>query len=146
MKSLYESILDDEDVLIGRLKKDSKNPFRLLRIKRDEAKTTNDWKREAEKIMSKVQLPSDSSYFIGHNFIKIARSSRYLLEISFENDSIFSPEDACCMLIDYTKYSFAGRKWEQDDFEFIEWFIARYEFKYIKNTSTKAQNLYYLNK
>jgi hypothetical protein len=30
MKTLYESILDDEDVLIGNVKKDSKNPFVLL--------------------------------------------------------------------------------------------------------------------
>ena len=30
MKSLYESILDDEDVLIGNIKKDFKNPFVLL--------------------------------------------------------------------------------------------------------------------
>jgi hypothetical protein len=30
MKRLYESILDDEDVLVGDLKKDSKNPFVLL--------------------------------------------------------------------------------------------------------------------
>ena len=30
MKTLYESILDDEDVLVGNIKKDSKNPFILL--------------------------------------------------------------------------------------------------------------------
>ena len=30
MKTLYESILDDEDVLIGNVKKDTKNPFTLL--------------------------------------------------------------------------------------------------------------------
>lgn len=32
MKRLYESILDDEDVLIGNVKKDTKNPFTLLDI------------------------------------------------------------------------------------------------------------------
>ena len=31
MKSLYESILDDEDTLIGNAKDDAKNPFILLR-------------------------------------------------------------------------------------------------------------------
>ena len=30
MKTLYESILDDEDVLVKNIKKDSKNPFALL--------------------------------------------------------------------------------------------------------------------
>ena len=30
MKSLYESILDDEDVLVGGLKKDARNPFVVL--------------------------------------------------------------------------------------------------------------------
>jgi hypothetical protein len=33
-----------------------------------------------------------------------------------------------------------------NDFEFVKWFITRYEFKYIKNAPTKSQNLYYLNK
>ena len=32
MKTLYESILDDEDVLIGNVKKDTKNPFVLLNM------------------------------------------------------------------------------------------------------------------
>ena len=32
MKTLYESILDDEDVLISDVKKDTKNPFTLLDI------------------------------------------------------------------------------------------------------------------
>ena len=30
MKTLYESILDDEDVLVGDLKKDTNNPFTML--------------------------------------------------------------------------------------------------------------------
>lgn len=31
MKSLYESILDDEDVLVGNLKKDADNPYLLIK-------------------------------------------------------------------------------------------------------------------
>ena len=30
MKTLYESILDDEDVLISKTKKDAHNPFELM--------------------------------------------------------------------------------------------------------------------
>ena len=32
MKTLYESILDDDDILIGNIKKDTDNPFLLLSL------------------------------------------------------------------------------------------------------------------
>jgi hypothetical protein len=31
MKTLYESILDDEDILVGGLKKDANNPYLLIK-------------------------------------------------------------------------------------------------------------------
>jgi hypothetical protein len=39
MKTLYESILDDEDILIGNIKKDTDNPFLLLSLLSEEDKS-----------------------------------------------------------------------------------------------------------
>ena len=145
MKTLYESILDDEDVLISNVKKGLGNPFRILKIKYDESRTTNDWKRAAEKIMSEIQLPSGSGYFIGHNFMKISMESRHVLEISFRDDHPMFPKDACCLLFDLTKYSSAV-EFKPSQIKFVEGFIKAYDFKYMKAAPTKSQNLYYLNK
>ena len=41
MKTLYESILDDEDILVGDLKKDIKNPFITFVLLSE-----NDWNNE----------------------------------------------------------------------------------------------------
>lgn len=41
MKTLYESILDDEDVLVGNLKKDTNNPFATLALLGE-----NEWDNE----------------------------------------------------------------------------------------------------
>jgi hypothetical protein len=40
MKTLYESILDNEDVLIKDIKKHSNNPFRVLKYYYDEIDKT----------------------------------------------------------------------------------------------------------
>lgn len=52
MKTLYESILDDEDVLVGKLIKDSQNPFILI-YKLFEGE--NNWKDASFKYHSKVE-------------------------------------------------------------------------------------------
>ena len=143
MKKLYESILDNEEELMGDVKKDVKNPFYLLKIKYDEARTTNDWKRAAEKIMSETQLPTGSGYYIGHNFINISMESRAVLEISFRDDHPMFPKDACCLLFDWTKEATAA-KFNSNQIKFVEGFIKAYNFKYIKAAPTKSQNLYYL--
>jgi hypothetical protein len=145
MKTLYESILDDEDVLMSDIKKGAKNPFYLLKIKYDEARTINDWKRAAEKIMSEIQLPTGSGYYIGHNYINISMESRHVLEISFRDDHPMFPKDACCLLFDWTKEATAV-KFKSSQIKFVEGFIKAYNFKYIKAAPTRPQNLYYLNK
>ena len=54
MKSLYESILDDEDILIGGLKKDANNPFIQLKyILIENLKDAKDRTKEVEEIIKK---------------------------------------------------------------------------------------------
>ena len=50
MKTLYESILDDEDVLIDNTIKDAKNPFITLANLMDNGINLIDYKQEIEKI------------------------------------------------------------------------------------------------
>ena len=52
MKSLYESILDDEDILVSKSIKDSQNPFILL-YKLFEGE--NNWKDASFKYYTKVE-------------------------------------------------------------------------------------------
>ena len=49
MKTLYESILDDEDVLVGNLKKDANNPFATLALLGE-----NEWDNE-EKVLDVIK-------------------------------------------------------------------------------------------
>jgi len=53
MKSLYESILDDEDTLIGNAIKDSKNPFITLANLMSNEANLIDHKQEIEKLFDK---------------------------------------------------------------------------------------------
>ena len=54
MKTLYESILDDEDVLIGDVKKDIDNPFQVLALLGE-----NEWNNEniVLDIIKKLEFP-----------------------------------------------------------------------------------------
>jgi hypothetical protein len=60
MKSLYESILDDEDILIGNAKDDTKNPFILLRNLYDQY---GDWKKVPIKKLKQVVKIFEGDYF-----------------------------------------------------------------------------------
>ena len=54
MKTLYESILDDEDVLVGGLKKDANNPFIQLKyILIENLKDAKDRSKEIEELIKK---------------------------------------------------------------------------------------------
>ena len=87
MKTLYESILDDEESLIGNSIKDTQNPFRVLKIKYDELKNGyRAWERYAEEVMSKIPLPERMSYFIRKDFIRIDIKILQLLYLKFHLD------------------------------------------------------------
>lgn len=54
MKTLYESILDDEEVLVGDLKKDANNPFIQLKyILIENLKDAKDRSKEVEELIKK---------------------------------------------------------------------------------------------
>jgi hypothetical protein len=54
MKTLYESILDDEDALVGGLKKDANNPFIQLKyILIENLKDAKDRTKEVEELIKK---------------------------------------------------------------------------------------------
>ena len=54
MKSLYESILDDEDILVGDLKKDANNPFITLKYMLIEnLKDAKDRTKEVKELIKK---------------------------------------------------------------------------------------------
>jgi hypothetical protein len=81
MKSLYESILDDEDILVGDLKNHSNNPFRVLKYYYDDQETNKKWKIYADEIISKLKLPNGIGYKIMDGFITF--------ELSKTSDTIF---------------------------------------------------------
>ena len=54
MKTLYESILDDEDILIGNIKKDTDNPFLLLSLLSEEDKNNE---KIVLDIIKKLEFP-----------------------------------------------------------------------------------------
>ena len=149
MKTLYESILDDEESLIGNSIKDTQNPFRVLKIKYDELKNSyRAWERYAEEIMSKIPLPKDVSYFVGNDFISIdiKNTSTNLFEISFSCESSVTPKNACCLLVDNTLSISSRGKFGPNALKFIKNFIKKYDFKHIDRPADKFQGLYYLEK
>ena len=54
MKTLYESILDDEDVLIGSVKKDIDNPFQVLTLLGENERNNNEMILD---IIKKLEFP-----------------------------------------------------------------------------------------
>ena len=54
MKTLYESILDDDDILIGNIKKDTDNPFLVLSLLSEEDKNNE---KIVLDIIKKLEFP-----------------------------------------------------------------------------------------
>ena len=80
MKTLYESILDDEDILMNDMKDHSNNPFRVLKYYYDDPETKKQWKSYADEIISKLKLPSGISCRILDGFIsfKLSKLPQYV--------------------------------------------------------------------
>ena len=112
MKSLYESILDDEDVLIGELKDDVNNPLiELYSIYME----TNDLTSQIDKVEPIVrEVIGDiklSQYFIrirkDHISVYKKDVKRYgfnpsslLFIIRFQNDNYIEKRNAKCVMIE----------------------------------------------
>ena len=98
MKSLYESILDDEDVLVNNMRKDINNPFfhiaMLIANKIDYRPLEN----ELRKWLNKITMPFNGYWEITKDFIKftlddsnskkeLSRIDREILFISNDNNT-----------------------------------------------------------
>ena len=131
MKSLYESILDDEDVLIGQAK--NINPFRVLKHYYDDPETNKKWKTYADEIISNLKLPKGISYEITDGFItfKLSKTSDTIFDLVFKDESMqyAVKDEASCLLVDNTKSFFDGRKFGPNVRKWVEVFKNKYDFK-----------------
>ena len=94
MKSLYESILDDEDILVGNLKKDANNPFIPLKYMLIEnLEDQKDRTKEVEELIKKPIIdvvkkhPSlkFKKFWIGYNYYRFSNDLSYTLYFKDDN-------------------------------------------------------------
>ena len=95
MKTLYESILDDEDILVGGLKKDANNPFIQLKyILIENLNDAKDRSKEVEELIKKPIIdvvkkhPSlrGKKIWIGYNYYRFSNSLSYTLYFKDDKD------------------------------------------------------------
>ena len=136
MKTLYESILDDEDILIGNSIKDSQNPFRVLKYIYDDLRLHLDktwlskWYNAVDGVMKQVDLPSGVKYYAMMYSIKfISKRGNGLFEIKFDNESIkaYSKKDACCVMEDSTRDK--SKSLSDNERKIVRDFCKQYDFK-----------------
>lgn len=89
MKSLYESILDDEDILISDAKKYINNPFMQVAITL--GKRNGDYRpleRELMESLNKIEMPFDGKWEVDKDFVRFtldsSKSKRKLQKIDCE--------------------------------------------------------------
>ena len=136
MKTLKESILDDEDVLIKDIKNHSNNPFRTLKYIYDDLCSHLDkswlskWYNSVDGVMKQVDLPSGVKYYTMMYSIKfISRRGNGLFEIKFDNESIksYTKKDACCIMVDSTRDR--SKSLSDDERKIVRDFCKQYDFK-----------------
>ena len=138
MKKLYESILDDEEELIGNSIKDSQNPFRVLKYYYDEIDKTRStdrqwgpkWRKVVDEELKRIKLPKGVYYntFTDHIEFK-SKSGKRLFDIDFEDNTIeiFTKKDACCVMEDSTKD--LSKTFSNDERKIVRDFCKQYDFK-----------------
>lgn len=130
MKTLYESILDNEDILISKSIKDSQNPFIILRSEYDSIDFENDnecflkWRKACKKQLSKVDLPKDVEYaFLNTNIVfKYIPKNFTLFEIQYHNNHL-GYNYKCSQFADYMmdrNIKTRFRKFPEDIINWIE--------------------------
>lgn len=136
MKTLYESILDNEDVLVDKIKKTVKNPFVKLKFIYDNTPRFSEWMEAVDKELKKIKLPKGVFYNTLTNAIRfISKNGNGLFDIYFDDDFIKSTKkDAYCILVDYSKdYS---KSLNDEEVRIIRDFCKQYDFK-----STNPNNI-----
>lgn len=146
MKSLYESILDDEDILIGNAKDDAKNPFILLRNLYDQY---GDWKKVSiEELKQVVKIFEDDYFTKFHLEIQISNRGDLRIRDSIKWDVLFTisiPDDYIINIIpteveENIKYLWGSLKNQQKYFKDM---IKKYNMKYQKRLF-ELYNMYYI--
>ena len=138
MKTLYESILDNEDILINDVKNHSNNPFRVLKYYFDQLYKTKSmdnqwlskWYKVADKELKRIKLPKGVFYNIFTNNIRfISKTGNLLFSIDFEDSSIksFTKKDACCVMIDSTRDR--SKSLSDEERKIVRDFCKQYDFK-----------------
>jgi hypothetical protein len=138
MKSLYESILDDEDILMNDVKNHSNNPFRVLKYYYDEIDKTRStdrqwgvkWREVVDKELKRIKLPKGVFYNVFIDHIKfMSRSGNLLFDIKFDDSTIESitKNDACCVTIDSTRDR--SKSLSDDERKIVRDFCKQYDFK-----------------
>ena len=89
MRTLYESILDDEDVLINNTKKHANNPFiQLANILKRRNSDYILFREEIMNCVNKIEMPFDGEWSVDEGFIKFtldsSKSKRKLQKIDRE--------------------------------------------------------------
>lgn len=89
MKSLYESILDDEDILIAGTKKDANNPLRLFHtLYKQYGDLTKVPKQDIIDVLSKLDFPDfkDLNMYIHKGHVSFSANGREIFRVSCEHD------------------------------------------------------------
>ena len=92
MKSLYESILDDEDVLISKTRQDINNPFFHITML---IANKNDYRlleKELMKWLNKIEMPFDGYWEVTKSFIRFTlddSNSRELRLCKMDREILF---------------------------------------------------------
>ena len=133
MKSLYESILDDEDEVIGNIVKHHTNPFVKLKHYYDNPETKKQWKSYVDEIISELKLPSGISYITFDGFItfKLSKTSDTIFDVIFKDESMKNAvkDGASCLLVDNTKSYSERSKFGPNVRRWVEVFKNKYDFK-----------------
>ena len=138
MKKLYESILDDEEELIGNSIKDTQNPFRVLKYYYDEIDKTRPtdpqwgpkWRKAVDGELKRIKLPKGVFYNVFIDHIKfMSKPGNLLFDIKFDNNSIelFTKKDACCVMVDSTRDR--SKSLSDDERKIVRDFCKKYGFK-----------------
>jgi hypothetical protein len=136
MKTLYESILDNEDVLIKDIKKHSNNPFRTLKYHFDQLYKTKSpvsqwlskWHKVVDEEMKKIKLPKGVFYNTTGDYIRfLSNAGNLLFEIRFRDLESYTKKDACCVMIDSTRDR--SKSLSDDERKMVRDFCKQYDFK-----------------
>ena len=148
MKTLYESILDDEDVLIGDVIKDTQNPFIILKSIFDNIDFDNDkdgyrkWREACKKQFSKIDLPKELSfYFLGTDIV-LRYKNTSLCNICYDNTKL-DGNYICAQFCFYESDKKLKPKYRKIPENIVNWvenvFNVKYKFEdYPKNVYWKV--------